>query len=82
MIELFLLVVLTILFWAGIALAAAKGWASVVIAMVGLLVMLHFFIPGFVVANTWVVSVLQVRKDYLRKEYYFDVLEPEAATGS
>lgn len=81
MIEVLFWMTVTGVFWGGIALAAAKGWAGAVVVMVGLLFVLHLF-PGFVVVNTWVVSALQVRKDYFRKDYYFDSLESEAAASS
>ncbi len=66
-------------FWGLLVIAAVKGWAGMVVGLVACVVVLHLF-PGFIVLNTAFVSVLQLRKDARRQDYYFEVLAPTGAT--
>ncbi|CAN5145057.1 hypothetical protein BH11PAT4_BH11PAT4_8450 [soil metagenome] len=65
--------------WGLLVLAAVKGWAGLVVAMVACIVVLHLF-PGFTALNTAFVSVMQFRKDLRRQDYYFEALAPAGAT--
>jgi hypothetical protein len=65
--------------WTLLVLAALKGWASIVLALVVCIVVLHF-IPGFAALNSAVTTVLQLRKDYRKQSYYIDALAPAGAS--